>query len=201
MATESQSIMYIVTLAKRGTDVSDTAKWKYVSAVTFDGSDISEFEFSQDIRDAKHFSRFTAQDLCKAMPDRFYAYRQRVKVQSTPTEVEIAAADPLANLAVVYADGIGRQFRIKAPKDCKSARYCKVTFNRRSIVLQNANVSDKAISGVTLDGELTTIFIRKGVTITPLATSCEGELVAVKFACTCNNGAALAVEHSKGWAA
>lgn len=192
------SIMYIVKLAKRGTEIADAAKWKYVSSITIENGEITEFEFSPLRSDAKEFSRFTAQDICKAMPEKFYAYREKTVLVHFEQTEKMVAGDPLAGLTI-FPDGIEKRYTVKAPKGCRAARFCKLTFNRRSVILQSIAVSDKAVSGVTLDGEATTIFLRKGIRVQPLGTSCDGILVPMKLACTCNNGAALAVEHGRNW--
>ena len=195
------NLMYIVKLAKRGGNwvtLDEVKEWKYVSAITIEDGEITEFEFSPERKDAKEFSRFTAQDIAKAMPERFYGIPEKVAVHLGQTDIPVAAAP--VNFTV-YPDGIAKNFRIKAPKGCESAHFCKVTWNRRSLILQQTAVSDKTIKGMTLDGIPTIIFLRKGVKVEPLAASCEGTLVPVKLSCHCNNGAALAVEHGKGWAA
>lgn len=123
------NIMYIVKLAKRGGNwihLDEVKEWKYVSGITIENGEITEFEFSPERSDAKQFSRLTAQDIAKACGDtKFYGFPEQVAVHFEQTEIPVTAP----------------------------------------------------------------------------AASCEGELVPLKHACHCNVGLALAVEHSKGWAA
>lgn len=191
----THQILHIVKLARRGGDwtrLTDIRDWKYVSGITEVDGEITEFEFSADRGDAAKFSRFKAQDVAAAT--------KGTKWYGVPESVVVTkAADALAEIATPV---ISAAAPLPVPAKAKVCRmdFCKVYLGRtRTVTLRNVAASRKAVQGVTLSGEAITIFLRKGMRIVALATSCKGELVPAKHACRCTHPMAAAVEHSKGW--
>lgn len=200
------SILHIVKLARIGGDwttLAEVKEWKYVSAITEDAGEITEFEFSGDRADAMTFSRFKAQDVAAAAKGtKWYGVPEAVLVAKTEEPDGVGEPDEDDESNRMDPSGAGYALELpkrKPSKACGSAHFCKVYIKgRRAVILSNPLTSDRTIRGI-FEGRTVEIHLRKGVRVEALATSCDGELVPVALACRCTPTMANAVEHSNSW--
>ena len=213
-----KSIQYIVKLARIGdnwTTLSDVRKWRWVSDIAEQGSEITEFEYAQTRGEAKLFSRLTAQDVAKATKGtQFFAVIEQVTTTTAAAEPEIVELDEecaIIPLGSKRAALLGRVLP-QGPKMKDDSEFVRVSLaGRRPLYLASAVISKTGTrvtritgfrmdrKGHTLESTRMAITLNAKSKVTALGTNCKGELVPLSDACKCGTTQALAVEHGRNW--